>query len=195
MAKNMTNGRVLTFRDFLQFLNQEHNRVSLVSGANGANRNEGRVFPKVAKVALTEAARQKVGTNQGRQAQNTQTPGGNGNDQVACSFCKKGGHGIHECRGFAAIDVTARRDALGAARLCFRCFNDGHMARECDRGIRCSTCNRAHNTLLCQGDNFRRTTLLPNPNTYAGAVGNVTETKGTQIPSSTGTPTPGAPTA
>ena len=67
----------------------------------------------------------------------------------SCIVCK-GSHWLWECRFFKKRNPTQRAKFEAEAKLCFSCFRDKHMFRQCTSPRKCRKdgCNRSHNTLL-----------------------------------------------
>jgi hypothetical protein len=44
--------------------------------------------------------------------------------------------------------MSDRRAFIVKHRLCFKCFQAGHMAQKCDKNVICTLCNKNHNSLM-----------------------------------------------
>ncbi|KAK3710874.1 hypothetical protein QZH41_004275 [Actinostola sp. cb2023] len=66
-----------------------------------------------------------------------------------CKFHDCDGHELTECKAFATKSIQEKTDWILKEKLCFRCFEAGHIAKECESEITCSKCNSdRHPTLL-----------------------------------------------
>jgi len=70
--------------------------------------------------------------------------------QVPCYHCKKHGHATYTCEAFKALSSKERYNSVRENRLCLRCLNPGHIARECRMKFLCDIdkCGRKHHRLL-----------------------------------------------
>ena len=64
-----------------------------------------------------------------------------------CIFCQDL-HPIWKCMKFRALTTNDRRLYASDKSLCFNCLIPGHRVAQCKVTIRCSKCNKKHNTLL-----------------------------------------------
>lgn len=71
-----------------------------------------------------------------------------GSVDTSCVVCKRDGHGIGDCSEFRNESFGRRRVIIGKAGLCYRCLGKNHVARECNKAVRCSICHRSHHTAM-----------------------------------------------
>ena len=67
---------------------------------------------------------------------------------ATCVFCKKPGHGIHNCYKLSEKPVTERVRFIPSERLCFGCLSPGHQSKSCSNQLVCDTCSKRHPTCL-----------------------------------------------
>ena len=66
-----------------------------------------------------------------------------------CPYHKCDRHGLTECKAFAAKSLSERTEWIQRAGLCFRCFREGHQAKQCEAKVSCTVCgNDRHLALL-----------------------------------------------
>ncbi|XP_048580423.1 uncharacterized protein LOC116604791 [Nematostella vectensis] len=71
------------------------------------------------------------------------------NKDKHCPFHDREGHALTDCHAFAKKSLNERTKWIRDARLCFRCFDPAHVARDCATKIKCSVCaDERHNGLL-----------------------------------------------
>ena len=63
-----------------------------------------------------------------------------------CVFCD-GKHASEHCDNVKTLDVNVIKELVKKFKLCFRCFRDSHLARQCK--VRCTICHKNHNYLFC----------------------------------------------
>ena len=68
---------------------------------------------------------------------------------IRCGVCDSL-HDTNDCQLLANLSIDERLQRLGQKGLCFHCFQKGHTARNCTQKPKCKSCNRLHNTLMCQ---------------------------------------------
>ena len=67
----------------------------------------------------------------------------------SCLFCSDPiYHSIDECAEFIARDRDGRFNMIKIMGVCAACYGRGHIARECDKNVRCDTCGGRHATLM-----------------------------------------------
>ena len=71
---------------------------------------------------------------------------------VRCPICYSD-HKADVCPQLPTMDPDTARGRLSRAGACFRCGSTSHMAKRCDAGVTCSTCQRPHATSLCRIQN------------------------------------------
>ncbi|KAJ8031579.1 hypothetical protein HOLleu_24812 [Holothuria leucospilota] len=57
-------------------------------------------------------------------------------------------HELQECRGFQEKTLEERTSFVKSNRLCFKCLQTGHMARNCKSEVKCETCGKGHVTIM-----------------------------------------------
>lgn len=65
-----------------------------------------------------------------------------------CAYCKLENHYISSCRSFKVLPHKAKCEFIKASRLCFKCLQSSHMARECKNRSSCYHCHGEHPTIL-----------------------------------------------
>ena len=66
-----------------------------------------------------------------------------------CLYHERSGHNLTECKTFSAKTLEERTLWIMGARLCFRCFSNGHIASKCNTFIQCTICgDKRHSALL-----------------------------------------------
>jgi len=70
--------------------------------------------------------------------------------KTVCYHCSKHDHPVYKCESFAKASMAARLNTVIENRLCFRCLNKGHSARECRVRFLCDIdkCGKRHHRLL-----------------------------------------------
>ena len=64
----------------------------------------------------------------------------------ACPYCDLDNHALVYCRRFARLTIEEKIEVIKQNRLCFRCLEPGHIARDCEEV--CGTCGRRHHELI-----------------------------------------------
>ena len=64
-----------------------------------------------------------------------------------CIVCESM-HELDECETFINKTIDEKKSILQKAKLCFACFNKGHIARGCIDRKCCKVCNKAHPTAM-----------------------------------------------
>lgn len=64
-----------------------------------------------------------------------------------CIFCA-GRHSLNECQLFKSKQHKNKIEWLKEERRCFACLCVGHISRECEQRLACTTCNQMHPTVL-----------------------------------------------
>ena len=66
---------------------------------------------------------------------------------IVCSLCNKS-HNLNECEQFLLKSLSDRRDFVKEKKLCYGCFSDQHIAKNCKDKQSCKTCSKQHPTSL-----------------------------------------------
>ena len=69
---------------------------------------------------------------------------------TTCSLCHRP-HNLNDCEQFLKKTLTERRECVVEKKLCFGCFSDQHIAKNCKVRQTCKTCKRQHPTSLRLG--------------------------------------------
>ena len=72
---------------------------------------------------------------------------GRNKESASCSLCKKP-HNVNDCEQFLTKTLTERREFVMEKKLCFGCFSDQHIAKNCKERQTCKTCKKQHPTSL-----------------------------------------------
>jgi hypothetical protein len=69
---------------------------------------------------------------------------------VKCAHCNKRGHVVYICDNFLKLALKEKLASVKDNKLCFRCLNPGHLARECKVRFVCdiNKCGKRHHRLL-----------------------------------------------
>ncbi|XP_077865956.1 uncharacterized protein LOC144353261 [Saccoglossus kowalevskii] len=73
-----------------------------------------------------------------------------------CIFCDKGNHTVQDCRNFSRRTIDERRDFIMKKGLCFSCFEESHMSRQCINRCECKVCHKKHPTSLHYRDKYSK---------------------------------------
>jgi hypothetical protein len=67
-----------------------------------------------------------------------------------CVFCTKQGHAVYQCDAFAKASLKTKLATVRENKLCFRCLNKNHMAKDCKVKFLCDVdkCGKRHHRLL-----------------------------------------------
>jgi hypothetical protein len=110
-------------------------------------------FRKVKKVKVPAnviagaAARAKQGW---RDPNKTIRPKQKSIEFAACVFCTKQGHAVYQCEAFIKAPMKTKLATVKENKLCFRCLNKNHQAKECKVKFLCDVdgCGKRHHRLL-----------------------------------------------
>ena len=108
-----------------------------------------------------------------------------------CSLCQRP-HNLNDCEQFLRKTLTERREFVVEKKLCFACFSDQHIAKNCKERQTCKTCKRQHPISLHDYDWAKKTSYNssnksgaePRVSSNSTAVCNVTDTG--DVPINTG---------
>ena len=125
----------LSFKQFLEFINEERSLseryMRAMGGATGANQANSKL--PGAKIAATSASASK-----GSGAAST---------AESCPQCGAS-HRLVVCDAFKKATAEEKRKICFSARTCYKCLEQGHVAKFCKSDARCETCLRQHLTLM-----------------------------------------------
>ena len=68
-------------------------------------------------------------------------------DSSTCALCQQH-HDIDSCPQFLDKTIDERRSFIMNNRLCFACYGNDHMSRNCEQKRKCATCGKQHPTAL-----------------------------------------------
>ena len=125
----------LSFKQFLEFINEERSLseryMRAMGGATGANQ-VGSKLPG-AKIAATSAS--------------TSKSGGSTSTTEVCPQCGAN-HRLVACDAFKKATADEKRKVCFSARICYKCLEQGHVAKFCKSDKRCEICLRQHLTMM-----------------------------------------------
>ena len=144
-------GRVPTFKDLTEFVQEEATRASTffkrqhfqaekaVSKPKSKPVYGSKAAPRTA-VKVSTFATQRVDTNV-QKGTPLQKP------QIACVVCSSQ-HPLWKCESFKQKSPTERWKIAKSAGACFNCLSTTHKATDCGSRFGCKTCAGRHHTLL-----------------------------------------------
>ena len=66
-----------------------------------------------------------------------------------CRFCENVNfHAIQECSAFKTGNPTSRWNMIKTTGVCTKCFQRGHVGKDCPSKVSCAVCGGRHNTLM-----------------------------------------------
>ena len=75
---------------------------------------------------------------------------------VPCPLCERF-HNRNDCEQFLKKTLTERREFVVKRKLCFGCFSDQHIAKNCKERQACKTCKKQHPTSIHGNDWVKKT--------------------------------------
>ena len=66
---------------------------------------------------------------------------------ISCALCNKP-HNLNNCELFLQKSLRDRRDFVKERKLCYGCFSNQHVAKNCKERQSCKTCNKKHPTAM-----------------------------------------------
>ena len=99
---------------------------------------------------------------------NSRVPSG-GRGFGACRACE-GSHSIHDCNTFKNKHFDERHNLIKEKWLCFGCLGKGHMVRDCENPMYCTSCRGPHPSIM-----HREHASTPHPRTCIAAKNRVSE--------------------
>ncbi|XP_033761542.1 uncharacterized protein LOC117343309 [Pecten maximus] len=73
-----------------------------------------------------------------------QVPPSSSQEHKGCPIHKYASHKLSECKLFKQRSLDERKNILRDNRMCFKCCEDSHIARECKANIKCEECGSPH---------------------------------------------------
>ena len=70
-----------------------------------------------------------------------------GGAATVCPLCKRT-HDLNDCEQFLKKPLSDRRDFVKENKLCYGCFSNQHIAKNCKGRQTCKTCNKKHPTSM-----------------------------------------------
>ena len=164
-------GKAMSFEDLLDELqkwmvvlinrgaNEKHEQSNSNSSNGNNNINGGKQSARINATSSRGKGAPKQPSQQAQQpetmAQHIMNSPQQQQPTIRCSICESL-HDTNDCQLLANLSIDERLQRLGQKGLCFHCFHRGHTARNCTQKPRCKSCNRLHNTLMCQrGSEYR----------------------------------------
>ena len=146
VVKNMmSEGEMLSFDTFLEFLDTEHTIAELCYKNSGQAQNARPVG--AAKVAATTATTPAKNTSRTTAGATTATTAAAASATGGCERCG-GQHRLPACDVFKGLTSADKRKFCINTRICYMCLGAGHMARNCSATEMCAICGVGHHTLL-----------------------------------------------
>ena len=66
-----------------------------------------------------------------------------------CLFCEDASfHAIQECNAFKTGNPTSRWNMIKTTGVCTKCFQRGHLGKDCPSNVSCAVCGGRNNTLM-----------------------------------------------
>ena len=142
VKKHWVKPTLLDFNGWLKEKAEAHDLMKQTSSKARTEDNTNSVVETKVASRTFAANTQTKGTQ--RAASTSATP-----PTSRCIVCK-GNHRIWECWLFKEKSPTQRTKVVAEAKLCFSCFREKHMFRQCPNPRKCrkDVCNTSHNTLL-----------------------------------------------
>ena len=157
-------GKAMSFEDLLDELqnwmvvlvnrgaNEKHEQSNNNSSNGNNNINGGKNSARVNATSSRGKGSSKQPVQQAQpetMAQHIMSSPPQQQSTIRCGVCDSL-HDTNDCQLLANLSIDERLQRLGQKGLCFHCFRRGHTARNCTQKPRCNSCNRLHNTLMCQ---------------------------------------------
>jgi len=101
---------------------------------------------------------------------------------TTCVLCE-GSHNVNDCEQFLKKPLTDRRDFVKDKKLCFSCFSDKHISKNCTEKMTCKVCSKQHPTSLHDDEwskkrkNKSRSENNAKVNNNRASVSNMTENR------------------
>ena len=127
-------------QDVLMFLESECQRYEFVCDIS---QNMGENYTKEKSQNFTNPTRGSAVALQVQTDDTSETSLNAGKQRVSCAYCKDT-HASRLCSKFWKSSIGDRRELVLQAKLCFRCLNSGHMARDCSKVCKICGGNHAH---------------------------------------------------
>ena len=125
---NRQRERAITLRDLLRHFSLEIESIEQIFAENSRQK------PRTLKQMST--------SNNHSSQKNSET---NKYATRECPLCRTDDHTLSGCQ----LSYQEMRETANDLGLCFRCFNQGHSARECRKMIKCKYCGQEHYSFLC----------------------------------------------
>ena len=139
-------GRTADFEEFSQFVREQAELATdpvfseeIVSKPHHDEKDKGTHF-KFRRGSRSRGKGTSLATGLKQEGRNKQS--------ASCSLCKKP-HNLNDCEQFLTKTLTERREFVMEKKLCFGCFSDQHIAKNCKERQTCKTCKKQHPTSLC----------------------------------------------
>ena len=147
-------GRIADFEEFSQFVREQAELATdpvfseeNVSKPHHDEKDKGTHF-KFRRGSRSRGKGTSLATGLKQEGRNKQS--------ASCSLCKKP-HNLNDCEQFLTKTLTERRKFVMEKKLCFGCFSDQHIAKNCKERQTCKTCKKQHPTSLHNNDWAKKT--------------------------------------
>ena len=142
-------GRIADFEEFSQFVREQAELATdpvfseeSVSKPQNDDKDKGtRVRFRRRSLSRGRGTNLATGVSQENRKQRT----------LSCTLCNKP-HNLNECEQFLKKTLAKRKAFVVEKNLCFGCFSDQHIAKNCKERQTCKTCNKRHPTSLHNDD-------------------------------------------
>lgn len=74
----------------------------------------------------------------------------------SCPYCKKINHALNDCKFFRNISQTDKSTFIKKHNLCFGCFQQDHLSKNCNQRLTCDVCKKKHPTILHNPEYYSR---------------------------------------
>ena len=140
-------GRMVRFRDFMEFIDKQVRIVSNPVYGNIVNINDPVKDVSRSRQRMKQPARSPLKSS----SFNTATKEAGSDSSNYCLFCDKNTHPLEMCRVLQKKPHADRIAYMRGKGLCYGCLKKGtHLCKDCTKRLQCSKCTGKHPTVLHQ---------------------------------------------